>query len=616
MTSIGQKRLLLILGSVLLGSCSLALDFDELNKGSPDTDTGPECEIDGDCDDGINCTEDSCLEDGTCRHVPDNSLCEYLEMCDLDEGCVPTGDECKDNADCDDGVDCTVDTCILLGGGKECDHQPDHDLCSSGDLCMENENCHITAGCLDGTPVVCEQSGAPCMITECEASSGDCVDVLMSDADDDSDTYLDILCGGDDCNDSVFEINPAASEICGYTDDNCDGYVDLEILADSVVVASGPSLNAPSLAFDGTSYAVAWQQNDVATQEVKIRFIEPDGTMISTAHDFTTLGGSGAEGFEPDVTAASDRFHVIWISQVSSSNPEARVLDLTVDTSSGVVTEGTLVTLETGAATELTSPVIKWDDPTSGSGWLAGWCAGFTGGTGTVEIQTFDMHSTPAGNSFVVSTDTGSADGVSVEVLGTNDYIVAFSREESSSGGDLEISESRIELSGDVWANVAGYPTIVSTVESVLVDGSYEPAVSLNGSGGWAIAYTDTMETGPSTNKNVLAWDGSANITLAATVSDWQYEPSLAWNGVRFGIIHTATLGASAKTLEFILFDSFLQSLAAPYVGTRLEQVAAGEDIRQGRLLSDGSGGFAAVWIMNDGTTDNVIFSTFSGCTP
>ena len=150
----------------------------------------------------------------------------------------------------------------------------------------------------------------------------------------------------------------------------------------------------------------------------------------------------------------------------------------------------------------------------------------------------------------------------------------------------------------------------------VLVDDSYEPAVSLNGSGGWATAYTDTLETGPSTNKNVLAWDGSTNITLASTASDWQYEPSLAWNGVRFGMIHAATLGASAKTLEFILFDSSLQSLAAPYVGTRLEQVATGEDIRQGRLITNGSGGFAAVWIMNDGTEDNLIFSTFSGCSP
>ena len=608
----------MILGSVLLGSCSLVLDYDELKKGSSsDSGTGLECEIDGECNDGIDCTGDSCQDDGTCRHIPDNSLCGYLEMCDLNEGCVPTGDECKDNSDCDDGVDCTVDTCVL-NTVKECEYEPDHDFCSSGDLCMEGENCHLTAGCLDGTPVVCEQSGAPCMVTECEFSSGDCVDVLMSDADDDNDTYLDLLCGGDDCNDSVFEINPAASEICGYVDDNCDGYVDLEILADSVVVASGPSLDAPSIAFDGTSYAVTWQQNDVASQEVKIRFLEPDGTMISAAHDSTALGGTGAEGFEPDVTAASDRFHVIWISQIASSDPEARVLDLTVDTSSGVVTDGTLVTLETGAATQLTSPVIKWDDPTLGSGWLAGWAAGFAGGTGTVEIQTQDMHSTPAGNSFVVSTDTGSVDSVSIEVLGQNDYVVAFSRGDSSSGGDLEIFESRIELFGstDMWSNQTGYPAIVSTAAAVPVDHSYQPAVSLNGSGGWVIAYTDTLETGPSTNKSILAWDGAANITLASTVSDWEYEPSLAWNGTRFGLTHIATLGSSAKTLEFILFDSSLQSLTAPYTGTRLEQVTAGEDIRQERLISDGASGFAAVWILNDGTNDHVIFSTFQGCTP
>ncbi len=46
------------------------------------------------------------------------------------------------------------------------------------------------------------------------------------DCDDDSDGYLATSCGGDDCDDTDFTINPGATEACNGIDDDCDGTID------------------------------------------------------------------------------------------------------------------------------------------------------------------------------------------------------------------------------------------------------------------------------------------------------------------------------------------------------------------------------------------------------
>ncbi len=85
----------------------------------------------GDCDDGVECTSDVCVE-GSCEHQPDHASCDNGQFCDGSElcdpalGCVPGGvpcsgdlcdealDRCFDclaDTDCDDGDVCTMDTC-------------------------------------------------------------------------------------------------------------------------------------------------------------------------------------------------------------------------------------------------------------------------------------------------------------------------------------------------------------------------------------------------------------------------------------------------------------------------------------------------------------------------
>jgi hypothetical protein len=128
---------------------------------------------DPDCDDGVDCTEDTCNEaaDG-CNHSPDDaacddgSFCSGAETCDATDGCQP-GEE----PDCDDGVDCTVDDCDA--DADDCVSLPDDDACGAGEVCDADDDCR------------CDPLGADC---------ADCGDVNASGAVDISDV---IGCGNE-----------------------------------------------------------------------------------------------------------------------------------------------------------------------------------------------------------------------------------------------------------------------------------------------------------------------------------------------------------------------------------------------------------------------------------
>jgi len=124
-----------------------------------------------DCDDQVACTVDSCNEQaGACDNVSvdetceDGVFCNGAEFCDpfldcqaapapcpgpvCDEGaddCVP----CIEDADCDDGFDCTADTCNVTTG--TCEHAADDAGCDDGLLCTGIEVCHPLAGCQPGS---------------------------------------------------------------------------------------------------------------------------------------------------------------------------------------------------------------------------------------------------------------------------------------------------------------------------------------------------------------------------------------------------------------------------------------------------------------------------------
>ncbi|MEK6675035.1 MAG: lamin tail domain-containing protein [Planctomycetota bacterium] len=139
--------------------CIPTVDFDGADVGSPGfvETVAPECFVDGDCDDGFACTDDSCVV-GVCMNVPDDVACDNVVFCDGAEvcnvltGCQPganpcpgqqcdeAGDQCVEclvAAQCVDGNACTDDDCI----GFVCSNSFNTTPCDDNEYCTINDAC-------------------------------------------------------------------------------------------------------------------------------------------------------------------------------------------------------------------------------------------------------------------------------------------------------------------------------------------------------------------------------------------------------------------------------------------------------------------------------------------
>ncbi|UCF35135.1 MAG: hypothetical protein JSV78_07485 [Phycisphaerales bacterium] len=165
------------------------------------TDSCEQCQGDSDCDDGVDCTDDTCVA-GACVFTPndahcpnDGQFCNGTESCDASSGCISSGDpcpagmscnestdrceQCQGDSDCDDGVNCTDDTCVA----GTCVFTPNDADCPDDDLfCNGTESCDASSGCVS--------SGDPCLAGKvCNEQTDTCEDADLDDplADQDSD---------------------------------------------------------------------------------------------------------------------------------------------------------------------------------------------------------------------------------------------------------------------------------------------------------------------------------------------------------------------------------------------------------------------------------------------
>ncbi|RJO67909.1 MAG: hypothetical protein C4523_08100 [Myxococcales bacterium] len=135
--------------------------------------------VDSNCNDKVACTVDTCKPETGCSNRPDNAFCDDLiscttNTCDAVQGCLfaPSNAACDDgfactadtcstqfgctyqvnNAACNDGVNCTLDLCEV---GVGCTNAPDDSLCAPRVChaqrgCIEPPNCDVSADCNDG----------------------------------------------------------------------------------------------------------------------------------------------------------------------------------------------------------------------------------------------------------------------------------------------------------------------------------------------------------------------------------------------------------------------------------------------------------------------------------
>lgn len=91
------------------------------------------CRDDRDCDDRIDCTDDTCVVGGVCEHLAVMSRCPAGQRCFPSEGCATMATRrCMTDAQCDDGVPCTRDVCIA---GGTCNSIRDDSRCAAGQVC-------------------------------------------------------------------------------------------------------------------------------------------------------------------------------------------------------------------------------------------------------------------------------------------------------------------------------------------------------------------------------------------------------------------------------------------------------------------------------------------------
>ena len=149
------------------------------------------CLDNADCDDGIGCTTDTCDQYGNCRNTPSDAAC-------------------------DDGISCTADTCDPQLG---CQNEPHDTACDNGNYCDGAETCDPDAGCQDSTdpcapPLLCDEAGNRCV---------NCL--VASDCND------GIGCTTDACDDGNCQNTPsdgACDDGVSCTVDTCDPQYDCQ----------------------------------------------------------------------------------------------------------------------------------------------------------------------------------------------------------------------------------------------------------------------------------------------------------------------------------------------------------------------------------------------------
>ncbi len=168
------------------------------------------------CDDLVDCTVDSCVDDA-CRNVPSDAACSDGNPCTEDVCVARVGCANPDNTDpcddglfctvddvcdagvctgtprnCADGVSCTIDTCD--DEADRCVHAAEDSLCDDGAPCNGLETCDAAGDCQEGAPVDCSPLDTACRTGACDAATGECLGLAVRE--------------GQSCDDGLFCTNP------------------------------------------------------------------------------------------------------------------------------------------------------------------------------------------------------------------------------------------------------------------------------------------------------------------------------------------------------------------------------------------------------------------------
>jgi len=166
-----------------------------------------------------------------CNHMALNERCMAGQSCDPSMGGCVAGSGCGTDADCDDSIECTLDTCSV---DMTCSNMAISSRCASGETCSPTLGCYVpmpctvTADCQDDnfcngaevcmpefgcapaeTPRMCDDTD-DCTIDSCDTTSDMC-----AFACDTSRTECMCPVAGPTCTGS-FSITPTVNYSCAF----------------------------------------------------------------------------------------------------------------------------------------------------------------------------------------------------------------------------------------------------------------------------------------------------------------------------------------------------------------------------------------------------------------
>ncbi len=163
-------------------------------------------DIDTNCDDGVDCTEDL-FADGKCLHTAMHDLCGKAELCHKTDGCLPAdGWACIDCANGQSDCAHADDLCVKLGSNTPVCLLS----CATADDCLTGYTC---AEVFDENYLLIGSACTPDNLTCCMNFDGD-------------NAGLGAHCALADCDETTSAIYPGAQEFCNGKDDDCDGTAD------------------------------------------------------------------------------------------------------------------------------------------------------------------------------------------------------------------------------------------------------------------------------------------------------------------------------------------------------------------------------------------------------
>lgn len=177
------------------------------------------CATDADCADSVACTVETCeVSTGICDSVPNHAECADSSWCNGEEVCHPT-QGCRPGTpvNCNDGIFCTLDSCNE--NLDSCVHVPLNSRCNNWTFCDGEEWCDAQLGCREGTPPDCDD-GDDCTVDSCDPALDECVSTPSDDACDDG-----LFCNGvESCDPDTgcaAGEDPCPGQLCDETNDRC-----------------------------------------------------------------------------------------------------------------------------------------------------------------------------------------------------------------------------------------------------------------------------------------------------------------------------------------------------------------------------------------------------------